>query len=413
MIAVKLHDIGEGMTEGEILKYYVKPGDYVKADQPLLEVQTDKMVAELPAPTEGTVKEIIIKEGTTVEVGTTLLYIEAKKKEIQNKQVVSVANEKIKTEIKEMVPFEQKQIFYTPHRRVLATPYTRKIARDNNINIEEVPASDPSGRVTEEDVYRYIEQKRNSTKTIPQKTKSLSNEETIQQTSLIEEIALNPIRKKISKKMTKSIFTIPHVTSFDEINMTKLMNMRKELKDSGYSISVAAFLIKALVIALKDFPVFNAELDDKNEKLHVKKYYNIGIAVDTTEGLLVPVIHNADKKSIQFIHDEIKRLNEQARNGKLKIDDMKDSTFTVSNVGPLGSTGATPIINYPETALIAFHKTKKMPIVSKNDEIIVAQMMNVSLSFDHRVADGATAVNFINRFKELVEEPNILLLELI
>lgn len=412
MIAVKLHDIGEGMTEGEILKYLVKPGDHVNADEPLVEVQTDKMVAELPAPAEGTVKEIIIEEGTTVEVGTTLLYIESNKPGIQSKEKTSTLNEEKNIEKKVTTQHEQKQIFFSPYRRVLATPYTRKIAREHNINIEEVTPLDPSGRVTEEDVYRFIEQRRKTPITLQVNT-DISNNEPIKQQSLIEEIGMNPIRKKIAEKMTKSLFTIPHVTSFDEVNMTKLMNLRKELKVTGDSVNVAAFLIKALVIALKDFPIFNAELDEVNDKLLVKKYNNIGLAVDTSKGLIVPVIHNVDKKSIKSIHEEIKRLNEQARIGEIKLTDMKDSTFTVSNVGPLGSSGATPIINYPETALIAFHKTKKMPIVDQKDEIKVAQIMNISFSFDHRVADGATAVRFINRFKELVEDPNKLLLELI
>ncbi|MFK2826322.1 dihydrolipoamide acetyltransferase family protein [Bacillus sp. B190/17] len=399
MLEVRLHDIGEGMTEGEILHYLVKPGDQVTADQPLVEVQTDKMVAELPSPGTGIVKEIVVDTGTTVQVGTTLLYIEAKDHK------VTAAIEEVKTES----PAEKKA-FVSTFNRVLATPYTRKIARDNHINIEDVTPSDPSGRVTEEDVYRFlkgIQQPKAETKA-PPKEHSVK-----QQASPPDEIPFRGIRRQIAKKMTKSLFTIPHVTHFDEVNMTNLLKLREELKAAGVSVSVPAFFVKALVIALKDFPVFNAELDEENEKILLKKDYHIGMAADTEDGLIVPVVHDADKKSIKTIHDEIKRLNEKARNGELQPADMRNSTFTVSNVGPLGSTGATPIINYPETALIAFHKTKKMPIVNEHDEIVIAHMMTLSMSFDHRVADGATAVAFTNRFAGLIEQPNKLMLEMI
>lgn len=410
MIEVKLHDIVEGLTEGEILHFFVKPGDRVQVDQPVAEVQTDKMVAELPSPASGIVKKIVVEEGETVEVGTVLLYIENEDGHQADKM------DKKEMNVKERKEPEKRNTPPSPFGRVLATPYTRKIARDHQINIEEVPPSDPSGRVTEEDVYQYIRQKQQQKslpKTPEEKCKTKMEGKQLAEHGLVEEVPLTRVRKQISEKMKQSLFTIPHVTSFDEVDMTKLMKVAGELKESGTPITIAAFLIKAVVKALKDFPVFNAELDEKCEKIILKKYYNIGIAVDTPQGLFVPVIQDADKKSVKKIHDEVKRLNEKARNGNLTPGDVKNGTFTVSNVGPLGSTGATPIINAPETELIAFHKTRKMPVSGPNDEIRIARMMNVSFSFDHRVADGLTAVQFINRFKELVEEPHKLFLELI
>lgn len=404
MLEVKLHDIGEGMTEGEILHYLVKPGDRVTADQPLVEVQTDKMVAELPSPGAGTVKEIIIDTGTTVQVGTTLLYIEGEGSPAAAAEAKPAGKTEGQAEKK-----EEKKTFISSFNRVLATPYTRKIARDHNINIEDVTPSDPSGRVTEEDVYRFIKGEQQ-----PQQEAAPANEPPVStQQTTPDEIPFRGMRKQIAKKMTKSLFTIPHVTHFDEVNMTNLLKLREELKAAGVSVSVPAFFVKALVIALKDFPVFNAELDEENEKILLKKDYHIGMAVDTKDGLIVPVVHDADKKSIKAIHDDIKRLNDKARDGKLAPADIQNSTFTVSNVGPLGSIGATPIINYPETALIAFHKTKKVPIVTENDEIVIGHMMTLSMSFDHRVADGATAVAFTNRFASLIEQPNKLMLEMI
>lgn len=407
MLEVKLHDIGEGMTEGEVIHYFVKVGDTVSTDQPLVEVQTDKMIAELTSPCSGIVKQIIIEPGETVQVGTSLIYIEA---------AHAVRTEQQKTP-PEMTQGEKKPQFQSNEQakypmqntfsRVLAAPYTRKIARENNINLEDVQATDPSGRVTEDDIYRFLKGQQTNkepVKNVPQVT---TTEETP------DEIPFKGIRKKIAEKMTKSLFTIPHVTHFDEVNMTNLFKMREELKTSGESIGVAAFLVKALVISLKDFPIFNAELDEENSRILLKKNFHIGLATNTESGLIVPVLHDADKKSIKDIHNEVKGLTEKAIAGKLQPFEMQNSTFTVSNVGPLGSTGATPIINYPETALIAFHKTKKRPIVNDLDEIVIGHVMTLSMAFDHRVADGATAVAFTNRFASLIEQPHKLIMEMI
>jgi 2-oxoisovalerate dehydrogenase E2 component (dihydrolipoyl transacylase) len=406
MLEVKLHDIGEGMTEGEVIHYFVKVGDSVSIDQPLVEVQTDKMVAELTSPCSGIVKEIIIEPGETVQVGTSLIYIEAAGA-VKSLQQQSQPETK-QTVKKQVQPSGQTEKSSQPaFSRVLAAPYTRKIARDNNINLEDVHATDPSGRVTEEDVYRYLKGQQ-------------TNEESVQVVPQVaitkeipDEIPFKGIRKKIAEKMTKSLFTIPHVTHFDEVDMTNLIKMREQLKASGESVGVSAFLIKALVISLKDFPIFNAELDEENSRILLKKNYHIGLATNTDSGLLVPVLHDADKKSIKDIHTEVKGLTERAIAGKLQPFEMQNSTFTVSNVGPLGSTGATPIINYPETALIAFHKTKKRPIVNDHDEIVIGHIMTLSMAFDHRVADGATAVAFTNRFASLIEHPHKLMMEMI
>ncbi len=411
MLEVKLHDIGEGMTEGEIIHYLVKVGDTVKTDQPLVEVQTDKMVAELTSPCSGVIKEIIIEAGETVHVGTSLIYIEADDKSSKKEHVVQPKVEKVT--LKQNV--QPKNVLtttsITSFNRVLAAPYTRKIAREHDINIEDVKASDPSGRVTEEDVYRFIN--RNQTSEQPEVVSNQNSVTTDSSNVTPDEIPFKGIRKKIAEKMTKSLFTIPHVTHFDEINMTNLFKLREEMKATGESVSVSAFLVKALVICLKDFPIFNAELDEENSRILLKKNYHIGMATNTESGLIVPVIHDADKKSIKDIHKDVKGLTERAISGKLQPFEMQNSTFTVSNVGPLGSTGATPIINYPETALIAFHKTKKQPIVNDQNEIVIGHIMTLSMAFDHRVADGATAVAFTNRLASLIEQPHKLMMEMI
>ena len=195
--------------------------------------------------------------------------------------------------------------------------------------------------------------------------------------------------------------------------MTELLHFRKELKAMDENISVAAFFIKVLAIALKEYPVFNAKLDEENEVIRLGKSVHMGIAADAEEGLIVPVIRDADKKSLRVIHREMKELTQKAKENKLTVKEITGSTFTISNVGPMGSIGATPIINYPETGLMAFHKTKKMPVVNENDEIVIRSIMNVTMTFDHRVADGGTAIAFTNRFKSLIENPKKLMLELV
>lgn len=405
MIEVKLHDVGEGMTEGEIAHYLVQVGDHVTTDQPVVEVATDKMVAELPAPVSGIVKEIIIPVGQTVQVGTTLLHIEASN---ASDMPVAVTPEASPAPEPASVAVTAPPVQVSPAKRVLATPYTRKIARDHGIDIEAVTASDPSGRVSEDDVLRFVQ-----ASTAPQETATPIIEEVTYQETSPETIPFRGIRKQIAKKMTQSLYTIPHVTHFEEVDMTRLLALRAEWKAAGRNINVNAFFIKALIVALKEYPVFHAKLDETNACIRLEQDFHFGMATETPDGLMVPVIRHADQLSLTELHEQLVALQQRAQNGALRAADLKPSTFTMSNVGPLGSTGATPIINYPETALIAFHKTKKRACVDENDQIVVRSMMNLSMSFDHRVADGATAVAFTNRFVSLIEHPTTLLLELI
>lgn len=401
MTEVKLHDVGEGMTEGEIAHYLVKIGDHVTLDQPVVEVSTDKMVAELPAPVSGVIKDILIPIGQTVTVGTTLLLIESGDDDAATCETVTESSRPV---VNARTPLAVQT------RRVLATPYTRKIARDHGIDIEQVPASDPSGRVSEEDVLQFVAKRQPVS---PVRPESVTAPEAVTPLATPTTLPFRGIRKQIAKKMTQSLFTIPHVTHFEEIDMTRLLVLRAELKANGTPISVNAFFVKALVVALKDFPVFNAKLDEANDQIILEQEYHIGIATETEDGLIVPVVRQADQLSLRVLHEQLAGLQTRAKTNELRAGDLKASTFTMSNVGPLGSTGATPIINYPETALIAFHKTKKRACVDENDQIVVRSMMNVSMSFDHRVADGATAVAFTNRFAGLIEQPTTLLMELI
>lgn len=389
LIEVKLHDIGEGMTEGEILTYFVKVGDRVQSDQPLVEVQTDKMTAELPSPAEGIVKEILVNEGVNVTVGTTLLLIDSQK--------ASSPTSSKQRSVEEQS--SKKQI-------TLAAPFTRKIARELGVNIETIEGTGPAGRVTDEDVYRFVKKEES-----PEKTINIESDIQPEVERGNEELPFNGRRKQIAGLMTKSLYTIPHVTHFEELDMTNVLECTKQLKEEGTNLSVVAFFIKAIQLTLEKFPIFNSVLDEERGVIILKKDYNIGIAVDTEEGLIVPVIRNVERKSMKTIHEEMKSYINKAQTNTLTKADISEGTFTISNVGPLGGVGATPIINYPQSALIAFHKTKKKPVVM-NDEIVIRSMMNMSMSFDHRIADGATAVRFTNHFVHLLEHPTRMLLEL-
>ncbi|KMJ60481.1 dihydrolipoyllysine acetyltransferase [Bacillus sp. LL01] len=412
---VKLHDIGEGMTQADVLAFFVKQGDTVKPDEPLVEVQTDKMTAEIPAPFAGVIKEIKVEVGQTIPVGTTLFILEA--------------DSDLKASIKEVAPTTDSDSkpesdssgeFHLPSRaksfRIMAAPYTRKIARDAGVDIEQIEGTGPAGRITDEDVYRFLDAK---TKPSIEKVQEVQPErQTVKQAAPEKEhvttIPFRGRRKQIGKKMSQSLLTIPHCTHFEEVDVTHIIELREVWKKSNQYISATALFIKALSIALKDFPIFNARLNEEEETIELIKEHHIGIATDTEDGLIVPVIRNVEGKSLKEIHESLKDLTKKAQENKLSMKEMTGGSFTISNVGPLGgSIGATPIINQPEVGLISFHKTKKRPVVNEQEEIVIRSIMNISMSFDHRVADGATAVAFTNRLTQLLEEPKLLMLELV
>ncbi|QAS54281.1 dihydrolipoamide acetyltransferase family protein [Halobacillus litoralis] len=402
---VKLHDIGEGMHEAEILHYFVEPGQNVKNDEPLVEIQTDKMTAELTAPADGVVEELRFHIGDVVEVGTTILslrtddYEETQTMIVQREQKQPMKTGASSTSTK---PYNNEN----PHKRVQASPHTRRVAREQGVNIEEVTGSGPSGRITDEDIYQFLK--------APSKPVSEKSTEEAQPKEQEERkfVPFRGRRKQIAKKMVKSLHTAPHVTHFDEVMMSDLLDLKQQLKQEGTSISVAAFFIKAIQMSLEEHAIFNSKLNEEQERIELEPHFNIGLATDTEEGLIVPVIKNVEDKSIELIHKEMKELTAKAKENQLSAKELSGGTFTMSNVGPLGSTGATPILNYPETGLIAFHKTKRMPVVV-NEEIVIRDVMNISFIFDHRVADGAKAATFVNRFIDYIHHPSKMLVKLV
>ena len=393
MVEFKLPDVGEGMHEGEIVSWLVKEGDWVKQDQPVVEVQTDKVNAELSSPVSGTIKKLYYAEGDVVEVGTTILTI--------------LEEGEIEATVEVTTPI-------VPHHKPnhpLATPYVRQMAREMKIDLSMVNGTGPAGRITEQDLQQFsLEKEKTKTSRKAEEQKAIHHEPALE-----ERIPLKGIRKIIAEHMTKSVSIIPHVTHVDELEMGPLKEIREQLKGyadkKGVKLTFLPFFIKAIVTALKEFKTLNASIDDEKNEIVLKNYYHIGIATDTKEGLVVPVIKHADRKSIVQLAGEISELATQAREGKLTLNQMTGSTFTISNVGPIGGLLATPIINHPEVAILALHKMEPRMVV-RNWESVIRLMMNMSLSFDHRIIDGVTAVKFTNRIKELLENPNLLFMEM-
>ncbi|MFB6801107.1 dihydrolipoamide acetyltransferase family protein [Peribacillus butanolivorans] len=424
MVEFKLPDVGEGMHEGEIIKWLIKEGESVTQDQPIVEVQTDKVNAELTAPATGVVKKILFTEGDIVEVGTTIFTI-------QEENDISVPETfVIEKEPPVMQPADVKvnseDITSKPHleaARVLATPYVRQMAREMKVDIQQVKGSGPAGRIIESDLQQFIENNQfkqvndnNNDNNILQDAAPIETvQEKVMEKELEERILLKGIRKKIAEHMVKSVSTIPHVTHVDELEMDRLKELKDQLKtysdNKDIKLTFLPFFVKAIVIALKEFKTLNASIDEKTNEMVLKNYYHIGIATNTNDGLIVPVIKNADQKTIFRLADEIRQMAIQAREGKLSLEQITGSTFTISNVGPIGGLHATPIINYPEAAILALHKMEPRMVV-RDLEGVIRLMMNMSLSFDHRLIDGVTAVRFTNRIKELLENPILLVVEM-
>jgi len=405
MFEFKFPDIGEGITEGNLLKWKVKVGDKVKQDQSLAEIETDKAVADIPSPVSGTVLKLHFKEHETIKVGDILITIADKgEKEIKKetiKKSVSVVGELEESE--EDIP-EVKSVKQSYIKKIQALPSVRKLAKDLNIDITAIKGSGKNGMIIKSDIENLAKQETKKTEIKVVKKYDFYG--------YIERIPLQGIRKTIAKNMSQSYSTIPHVTHTDEADVTELVKLREKEKlnaeKRNIKLTFLPFIIKAIILSLKNHSYVNSSLEQ--EEIILKKYYNIGFAVDTPDGLLVPVIKNADSKSILEIAKEIYELAEKAKTRKIDLGDLKGSTFTITNVGSLGGIYSTPIINYPECAIIALGKIKKQPkIIDFN--IRIRDVLPLSFTFDHRIIDGAEAARFVNDIIKMLEDPDLLLLE--
>lgn len=402
----KLPDIGEGVAEGEILKWMAKEGDQVREDQPLVEVMTDKVNVQIPAPRSGKVSKILVKEGDLAKVGQTIMVIDDGS---PGGPAAEATAPKSSPQV-QATPTPQPA---GPSAGVLATPATRRLAREVGVDITAVTGSGPQGRVTDDDVRRAASGSRGPAGTIAVQASKPAPQAAGAKEELIP---LRGIRKTIAERMVKSQHTAAQVTHVDEADMTELVLLREAFKGSaekrGVRLTYLPFIIKALVPALKEFPYVNSSLDDQGGNIILKKYYNIGIATDTEQGLMVPVVKDVDTKDIFELAGDIERLADRARKGQISLDEVRGGTFTITNVGAIGGLFATPIINIPEVAILGLHKISKRPVV-RDGKIEIRDTTYLSLSFDHRVIDGAYAARFTSKVIETIQDTKRLLSEVL
>jgi pyruvate dehydrogenase E2 component (dihydrolipoamide acetyltransferase) len=419
----KLPDLGEGLTEGEIVEWLVKEGDSVEEGQVFVKVETDKAVLEIPSPRRGMVLRIGAAEGDTVQVGEVILVIgeEGEKPEPVTKPVAaekrpSVGVVGVLEEAPEEVEVREEGVHaeVTPTRPgkkvdVLAMPAVRKLARELNVDLTKIEGTGPQGRITKEDVQKVSGEKEEKP---PEK--GIKAARKYDMYGYVDRVALRGMRKTIARAMVRSTYTAPHVTATDEADITRLVDLREREKEKaakkGIHLTYIPFVIKAVVAGLQEHPYVNATLDDETEEVILKKYFNIGVAVDTKDGLMVPVVKNAQDKSILQLADELTKLSEKARSRSIDLADLKGGTFTITNYGAVGGIYGTPIINYPEVAILGLGKIQEKPVVV-GGKIEVRKMLPLSLSFDHRVVDGAEAARFLNTVIDHLEDPDLILLE--
>jgi pyruvate dehydrogenase E2 component (dihydrolipoamide acetyltransferase) len=436
---VKLPELGEGVTEGELVKWLVKVGDTVKPDQPVCEVMTDKATVEVPTAVGGVVKELKFKLGDVIKVESTILTLEsggapatkaaapaptpakeAPKAPPAGATAASASKPaSMPASVHEMMATNAG--FYPPvaDSKVLATPSTRRLARETGVDLNTMKGTGLAGRVTREDV---LSQSGGGLDVVPNGTSSMKSPSFPKPSyqgvggAAEERVPLIGIRRKIAENMQMAKHIIPHFTLMDEAEVTELVQMRESLKDfaekNGTKITYLPFVIKALIASVRQFPMFNASIDDAAKEIVYKKYFNIGFAADTPQGLVVPVIKDADHKSVLELSHEIMDLSKRARDGKLKGEEMKGATITITNIGSVGGTYATPIINHPEVAILGMYKISDRLFLKPDGGVGSQKVMNFTITADHRLIDGAVAANFLKAFIGKVQKPGLLMMEM-
>lgn len=419
-------DIGEGLEEGNILEWYVSKGQQIKSGQSLLKMETDKVVTDIPSPKAGTVVAIYGKEGETVRVGAPLVEIEIEG--VHGEDAHVEANAPIKVEALEegsagvvgtievagnnaFLPASDEG-FSAPKteekitRKVLATPVARAMAKELGIDINKVLGTGPAGRVTKDDIGKYSKEAAQS-ETLKTFSATATGEPLVYE-------PLTQIRKTIAKNMIASKLNAAHMTVFEEVEISDLIWIREKYKkvyaEKGVKLTFLSFILKATALALKKHRQLNSQMDMENNRMIYKNFYNIGIAVDTNEGLVVPVIKDADKLTVFQIAQKITELSEKAKERKLTLDEMKDGTFTVTNYGSIGGIFGVPVINYPQAGILGVGRILKTPIV-KDEQVVVGNVLPLSLTVDHRIVDGGEATRFVQTIMGYLSDPFSLLME--
>ncbi|WP_027091471.1 dihydrolipoamide acetyltransferase family protein [Cohnella thermotolerans] len=427
-------ELGEGLHEGEIVKMHIAPGQTVTDEDIIMEVQNDKAIVEVPCPVNGKVLEVFGKDGQVMHVGEVVAVIEAEGElpdsihaseaqsaqgnapqggaDTQGQPAQAPAAEAAQAQPAAAAKPADKAL-------VLATPSVRKLAREKGVAIADVPGTGKNGRITREDVLAFAAggapaQAPEAAAAGGQAAPAPAARAVQAGPGVEERVPFKGIRKAIANAMVKSAYTAPHVTLMDEVDVSALVALRSRSKPvaekKGVKLTYLPFIVKALVAACREFPALNATIDEAANEIVYKKYYNIGIATDTDNGLIVPVVFDADRKNIWTIANEIRDLASRGREGKLAPNEIKGSTITITNIGSAGGMFFTPIINFPEVAILGTGRISEKPVI-KNGEIVPAQVMALSLSFDHRIIDGATAQNFLNYIKQLLADPELLVME--
>jgi pyruvate dehydrogenase E2 component (dihydrolipoamide acetyltransferase) len=417
--AFKLPDIGEGVVEGELVKWLVKPGDAVAEDTPLFEVLTDKTTAVIPSPRKGKVEKLHFGEGDMVPVGSVVVTLDdggaaqekraEKKPEAQKQEPQQAAARKAEAPnpaVKTQAPEPPAEL----PEHVRAAPATRKLARELGVDIRAVTGTGDSGRITREDVEKWAANVVMTTAATFEKRQLGMAPAGAHDVADEERQKLKGLRRRISQKMRDSKDKAAHFTYVEEIDFTAIVALRDALKRHGLELTFLPFVMKAVVLALKlpQFAYLNAQLDDAAGEIVLKKRYHLGIATATEPGLVVPVVRDVDSKNLRQLAAEVKRIADGARAGTLPAEDMAGSTFTITSLGKIGGMFATPIVNHPETAILGLHKVEKRPVVI-DDQIVIRERMYMSCSFDHRLVDGHVGAAFVQEVKAFLEEPALLM----
>jgi pyruvate dehydrogenase E2 component (dihydrolipoamide acetyltransferase) len=411
----RLPDIGEGVVEGEVVKWLVKVGDIVREDQPMVEVMTDKATVEIPSPKAGRIASITAPEGKTCKVGQVMVTIET------GNGATAAPVEQVRPEPTHRITTSGAGTGAGAETgtKVLATPATRKLARDLGVDLSRVRPTGDNGRVTSEDVRAAAGGEPAAPRHITQEMPALAAPSTPVQVHIVvgdERLPFRGVRKKIAENMARSKRTAAHFTYVDECDVTELVALRnrarKRAEERGVKLSFLPFIVKAVVAGLKKYPIVNSSLDEERGEIVLHKRYNIGVAAASEAGLIVPVLKDADQKSLFDLARELGDLSEKAKTGKATRDELTGSTFTISSLGALGGVLATPIINHPEVAVLGVHKIKPTPVV-RDGQIVVREMTNFSISLDHRVVDGYEGALFLQHVIELLSDPTLMFLELV
>ncbi len=418
----KFPDVGEGITEGELVEWLVKEGDQVKQDQPLAKVETDKALIDLPSPQDGIILKLHVKPGSSIKVGQVLVTLGSKGDAISSQESHDSVGVVGKLEVSDKVIPSPKTVTQTPPpvQKIKILPAIKSLAEERGVDISRIVPSGSQGQITKQDVLDAASGKSppSPQQSLPVKQSEPKEPEVKVQMKYdfygpIEHVQLKGVRKSVVKKMQESWQNAVPVTHMDEVDITSLASIREKEKEKAARKSIKLtympFIIKAVIESLKEHPYLNSSMEEN--EIILKKYYNIGIAVDTEDGLIVPVIKGAEKKNILSLASEIQEISEKTRQRKIDLADLQGGTFTITNVGSLGGLFATPIINYPECAILGIGKMHEVPAF-EGSKIVKKIILPLFLTFDHRISDGAEAARFMNKVKESLQDPDWLLLEL-